>query len=94
MVVSVRWWTGNCWKTACFGGFQTSVDVLGRENGAPRGIRTPDLCLRRAALYPAELWAHKAMGRADSAWLRRGMIPMGAGRVHHAHDLRKVFLPV
>ena len=21
-------------------------------NGAPEGIRTPDLCLRRAALYP------------------------------------------
>jgi hypothetical protein len=26
--------------------------------GAPEGIRTPDLCLRRAALYPAELRAH------------------------------------
>jgi hypothetical protein len=25
--------------------------------GAPEGIRTPDLCLRRAALYPAELRA-------------------------------------
>ena len=28
--------------------------------GAPEGIRTPDLCLRRAALYPAEL---RAQGR-------------------------------
>ena len=27
------------------------------ENGAPEGIRTPGLCLRRAALYPAELRA-------------------------------------
>ena len=27
-------------------------------NGAPEGIRTPDLCLRRALLYPAELLAH------------------------------------
>ena len=26
-----------------------------RRNGAPEGIRTPGLCLRRAALYPAEL---------------------------------------
>ena len=26
-------------------------------SGAPEGIRTPDLCLRRAALYPAELRA-------------------------------------
>ncbi len=25
------------------------------EYGAPEGIRTPGLCLRRAALYPAEL---------------------------------------
>ena len=29
--------------------------------GAPEGIRTPDLCLRRAALYPAEL---RALGTA------------------------------
>jgi hypothetical protein len=27
------------------------------SGGAPEGIRTPDLCLRRAALYPAELRA-------------------------------------
>src|SRR3954466_1431752 len=27
--------------------------------GAPEGIRTPDLCLRRAALYPAELRARR-----------------------------------
>ena len=26
------------------------------ENGAPNWIRTSDLCLRRATLYPAELW--------------------------------------
>ena len=26
--------------------------------GAPEGIRTPGLCLRRAALYPTELRAH------------------------------------
>ena len=26
------------------------------KNGAPSTIRTCDLCLRRAALYPAELW--------------------------------------
>ena len=28
-----------------------------KDSGAPEGIRTPDLCLRRAALYPAELRA-------------------------------------
>jgi hypothetical protein len=28
----------------------------GQENGALERIRTSDLCLRRAALYPAELW--------------------------------------
>jgi hypothetical protein len=32
---------------------------LWSKNGAPEGIRTPDLCLRRAALYPAELRALK-----------------------------------
>src|SRR5512139_4352120 len=26
------------------------------ENGAPKRIRTSGLCLRRATLYPAELW--------------------------------------
>ena len=30
---------------------------LKNEYGAPEGIRTPGLCLRRAALYPAELRA-------------------------------------
>ena len=29
-----------------------------REYGAPERIRTSDLCLRRATLYPAELRAH------------------------------------
>ncbi len=28
-----------------------------QEDGAPERIRTSDLCLRRAALYPAELRA-------------------------------------
>jgi hypothetical protein len=36
------------------------------ENGAPEGIRTPGLCLRRAALYPAELRV-------------RGLQPRGGG---------------
>src|SRR5580692_5564279 len=31
--------------------FKQFVDII----GAPEGIRTPGLCLRRAALYPAEL---------------------------------------
>ena len=30
-------------------------------SGAPEGIRTPDLCLRRAALYPAELRAREGL---------------------------------
>src|SRR6202034_3552688 len=33
----------------------------GRETGAPEGIRTSDLCLRRATLYPAELRAREAL---------------------------------
>lgn len=31
---------------------------LGGNNGGPGAIRTRDLCLRRAALYPAELRVH------------------------------------
>ena len=27
-------------------------------NGAPRGIRTPDLSVRSRTLYPTELWTH------------------------------------
>ncbi len=27
------------------------------EDGAPRGIRTPDMRIRRPPLYPTELWA-------------------------------------
>ena len=32
--------------------------ILLVSNGAPERIRTSDLCLRRATLYPAELRAH------------------------------------
>jgi hypothetical protein len=31
-----------------------------RKNGAPDWIRTSDLCLRRATLYPAELRVQRA----------------------------------
>ena len=37
--------------------------------GTPRGIRTPDLLLRRQLLYPAELLAHIA----DAAYMERAM---------------------
>ena len=33
--------------------------------GAPRRIRTFDLCLRRALLYPAELWKHSGAGEGN-----------------------------
>ena len=35
----------------------------GWESGAPKRIRTSDLCLRRAALYPAELWVQSGRRR-------------------------------
>ena len=40
--------------------FQTSQQdfATGGKGGAPERIRTPDLRLRRATLYPAELLAH------------------------------------
>ena len=45
------------------------------KNGAPRGIRIPGLCLRRAALYPAELWVRVPSG----SWARLAAV----GRVRH-----------
>ena len=33
--------------------------------GAPRRIRTFDLCLRRALLYPAELWKQSGAGEGN-----------------------------
>src|ERR1700681_1100870 len=40
------------------------VPISFKKNGAPDRIRTCDLCLRRAALYPAEL---RARERCSSA---------------------------
>ena len=34
------------------------LSIFFRRSGTPRGIRTPDLLLRRQLLYPAELLAH------------------------------------
>ena len=36
------------------------------KNGAPERIRTSDLCLRRAALYPAELVKRREFNRLDN----------------------------
>ena len=48
-------------------------------NGAPRRIRTSDLCLRRALLYPAELWKHmeqvKGIGPSQPAW-KASVLPL------------------
>ena len=43
-------------------------------NGTPRGIRTPDLLLRRQLLYPAELLAHI-----------RSLAQVGAGDGNRTH---------
>src|SRR4051812_4278723 len=50
--------------------------------GAPEGIRTPDLCLRRAALYPAELRARRGFmyRRLREAAIARCLKGKGAGR--------------
>jgi hypothetical protein len=45
--------------------------------GAPEGIRTPDLCLRRAALYPAELRARSGVDSESPAI--RQCPPLAAG---------------
>ena len=47
--------------------------------GAPSRIRTCDLCLRRALLYPAELWKRleqvKGIGPSRPAW-KAGVLPL------------------
>ena len=49
------------------------------HDGAPRRIRTFDLCLRRALLYPAELWKRmeqvKGIGPSQPAW-KASVLPL------------------
>lgn len=40
-----------------------------KKAGAPEGIRTPDLCLRRATLYPAELRAQNIWSSLESGYI-------------------------
>ena len=52
-----------------------------REDGAPEGIRTPDLRLRRPSLYPAELRAHTfrnvRLRAMCGGWTILGLTSMG-----------------
>ena len=41
------------------------MELASSDAGTPRGIRTPDLLLRRQLLYPAELLAHKRLTKAQ-----------------------------
>ena len=50
-------------------------------NGAPEGIRTPDLLLRRQLLYPAELLAQM------SAPCRKSDRRIGAGDGNRTHAI-------
>ena len=43
------------------------TESVSSDDGTPRGIRTPDLLLRRQLLYPAELLAHIRASRSASA---------------------------
>jgi hypothetical protein len=52
--------------------------IKSATSGAPDRIRTCDLCLRRAALYPAEL---RVLGRNDD---RSGLCARPAGRTFRA----------
>ncbi len=54
------------------------VDLY-EENGGPGAIRTRDLCLRRATLYPAEL---RVRGARSSGIDRGEQQPQGADRSH------------
>ena len=55
--LSVPWAVRHA-GAACLGSaIDSGSGVAPREDGAPGGIRTPDVQLRRLALYPAELQA-------------------------------------
>ena len=45
--------------------FEKAANYL-EKIGAPNKIRTCGLCLRRAALYPAELWMHLCSSRPST----------------------------
>ena len=53
--------------------------------GGLGGIRIPDLCLRRALLYPAELQTHvervKGIGPSQPAW-KAGALPLSYTRIY------------
>lgn len=52
------------------------------KNGAPDRIRTCDLCLRRATLYPAELRVQRrSVGSPDGRWIQHRLGSRG-GRVY------------
>ena len=51
------------------------------DAGTPRGIRTPDLLLRRQLLYPAELLARMSLTNGPLGFLRRA----GAGDGNRTH---------
>ena len=58
---------------------QLNYDHHKKVVGAPGRIRTFDLCLRRALLYPAELWKQmeqvKGIGPSQPAW-KASVLPL------------------
>jgi hypothetical protein len=56
---SAHWKRPNAWSTVHYQSRNSEVlQCVIWVSGAPERIRTSDLCLRRAALYPAELRVH------------------------------------
>ena len=60
------------------------MEQASSDDGTPRGIRTPDLLLRRQLLYPAELLAHKRLTKAQRAPRQAGA---GDGNRTHVSSL-------
>ena len=62
-------------------------------SGGLGGIRIPDLCLRRALLYPAELQTHmervKGIGPSQPAW-KAGTLPLSYTRINTSNILSYV----
>ena len=72
-------------RVQCLTAWRHPIISNPQSNGAPEEIRTPDLCLRRALLYPAELLVQvervKGIGPSQPAW-KAGALPLSYTRIN------------
>ena len=75
--------------TSCVTGKRSNQLNYTHHNGTPKGIRTPDLLLRRQLLYPPELLAHvervMVIEPTRPAW-KAGILPLNYTRINRVLD--------